>query len=83
MRQPSKSPLPGGEGQGEGSTDGPAEFRAVLKKRARELRHHQTEAEAQLWFLLRKRGLSGAKFRRQVPFEPYILDFYCHEASLV
>jgi len=35
-----------------------------------------------LWQLLRARGL-GVKFRRQVPFGPYIVDFCSHEARLV
>jgi very-short-patch-repair endonuclease len=26
--------------------------------------------------------LDGLKFRRQHPFDPYVLDFYCHEARL-
>jgi very-short-patch-repair endonuclease len=32
---------------------------------------------------LRGRNLSGLKFRRQHPIEPYIADFYCHAARLV
>jgi len=46
------------------------------------LRAHQTDAENLLWGLLRNRRLLGLKFRRQYPLEPYILDFYCHEAAL-
>jgi very-short-patch-repair endonuclease len=35
-----------------------------------------------LWQLLRNRQIAGAKFRRQHPIPPYILDFYCHEHRL-
>jgi very-short-patch-repair endonuclease len=38
--------------------------------------------EALLWQQLRKRP-SGLKFRRQHPVDPYVVDFYCREASLV
>lgn len=31
---------------------------------------------------MRGRGLDGLKFRRQHPFDPYVLDFYCPEARL-
>lgn len=36
-----------------------------------------------MWRLLRDRRLSTFKFRRQVPFKNYILDFVCFEKSLV
>lgn len=36
-----------------------------------------------MWRLLRARSLSGFKFRRQVPFESYILDFVCFERRVV
>ena len=41
-----------------------------------------TDAEKKLWSLLRNNRL-GAKFRRQVPYGPYILDFYCVKVRLV
>jgi very-short-patch-repair endonuclease len=41
-----------------------------------------TDAEKKLWSLLRNNRL-GVKFRRQVPYGPYILDFYCVKARLV
>ena len=50
-------------------------------ERARELRNEPTEAEKKLWEHLRRKNLS-AKFRRQHPVGPFILDFYCHEARL-
>jgi 2-isopropylmalate synthase len=51
--------------------------------RARALRRSMTEAERQLWYLLRSRRFSGYKFRRQVPVGPYIADFLCYEARLI
>jgi very-short-patch-repair endonuclease len=41
-----------------------------------------TNAERKLWLLLRNNRL-GVKFRRQVPYDLYILDFYCVKARLV
>lgn len=49
---------------------------------ARSLRHDTTDAEQRLWFLLRSRRLGGFKFRRQHPFPPYVLDFYCDTQCL-
>jgi very-short-patch-repair endonuclease len=37
--------------------------------------------EVKLWSLLRHRP-DGFKFRRQRPNDPFIFDFYCHEALL-
>ncbi len=36
-----------------------------------------------MWRLLRDRRLAPFKFRRQVPFRNYILDFVCFEQRLV
>ena len=52
-------------------------------ERARDLRAHQTEAEALLWSELRGRRCNGWKFRRQVPLKGYIADFLCAEAKLI
>ena len=41
-----------------------------------------TSAEKALWFKLRNRKMVGAKFRRQQPFGPYVLDFYCAKRKL-
>ena len=35
-----------------------------------------------MWRLLRGKQFANVKFRRQHPFPPYILDFYCHELKL-
>lgn len=47
------------------------------------LRGALTDAERPLWFHLRAGRLCGLKFRRQHPLPPYIVDFFCNEASLV
>jgi very-short-patch-repair endonuclease len=46
---------------------------------ARKLRKDSTSAEDLLWSYLRNRQIYGLKFRRQVPFGRYILDFFCRE----
>ncbi len=45
-------------------------------ERARELRRKLTLPEVILWTALRGQKLGGARFRRQHPIGPYILDFY-------
>jgi very-short-patch-repair endonuclease len=51
-------------------------------KRARVLRRSLTLPEIILWDQLRKKRQDKAKFRRQHPFGPYVLDFYCDQARL-
>jgi very-short-patch-repair endonuclease len=55
----------------------------VAVQRARDLRRRDTDAEARLWNALSAARLGGWKWKRQVPFGPYILDFLCREAALV
>src|SRR5581483_5131328 len=50
---------------------------------AKQMRRTPTDAEAAMWRLLRNRRLANFKFRRQVPFQSYILDFVCFERRLV
>jgi very-short-patch-repair endonuclease len=50
---------------------------------ARGLRRRQTDAERRVWARLRDRRLLGAKFVRQVPIGPYIVDFCCRERKLI
>jgi len=50
---------------------------------AKRLRRKQTAAEQKLWKALRNRKLQGLKFRRQVPIESYVVDFYCAEKRLI
>jgi very-short-patch-repair endonuclease len=54
-----------------------------LRNFARTMRREPTDAEAKMWRLLRDRRLAAFKFRRQVPFENYILDFVCFEKHFV
>jgi len=49
---------------------------------ARNLRKHDTWAEKLLWSWLRDSRFSQYKFRRQHPYGPHILDFFCREARL-
>ena len=50
-----------------------------LKGSARVMRHNSTEAERLLWSQLRNSQLNGIKFRRQVPIDGFIIDFYSIE----
>ncbi|AYH43687.1 endonuclease domain-containing protein [Azoarcus sp. DN11] len=52
------------------------------KRFANRLRKTMTDAERKLWQHLRGEQL-GVKFRRQHPFQGYILDFVCLEQLLV
>ena len=54
-----------------------------MVQRARSLRKRSTDAERNLWSILRNRALAGAKFRRQQPIGPYIVDFHCPKNRLV
>jgi very-short-patch-repair endonuclease len=49
---------------------------------ARELKQVETETEKIMWESLRGRRLNGLKFRRQHPYEHYVLDFFCVEHQL-
>jgi very-short-patch-repair endonuclease len=49
---------------------------------ARRLRGQLTDSEQVLWDALRDNRLSDIKFRRQHPFGPYVLDFFCVKAQL-
>ena len=51
--------------------------------RARHLRRNQTIAETRLWKELRELRHQGYHFRRQVPIEPYIVDFACFSQRVV
>ncbi|MCC7359614.1 MAG: endonuclease domain-containing protein [Anaerolineales bacterium] len=55
----------------------------VKAERAKQLRTAQTPAEAALWQQLRRSQLEGFHFRRQQVIAGFIVDFYCHSASLI
>ncbi|MCH8113040.1 MAG: endonuclease domain-containing protein [Proteobacteria bacterium] len=50
---------------------------------ARRLRKTPTDAEQRLWSVLRRRQIEGARFRRQAPIGPYVVDFACLAEKLV
>lgn len=51
--------------------------------KAKRLRRDLTDAERKLWSILRNAQLGGAKFRRQQPIGPFIVDFVCQDRRLV
>jgi very-short-patch-repair endonuclease len=55
---------------------------STSKTFANRLRKTMTDAERKLWQHLRAEQL-GVKFRRQHPFQGYILDFVCLDRRLV
>ena len=61
----------------------PSDDQSSYGEFARALRRHPTRAEDILWTQLRGSRFEGAKFRRQVPIDRYVVDFYCHAAKLV
>lgn len=54
-----------------------------LLRNAKALRKNQTEAEQRLWYHLCAHRFEGAKFKRQKPIGPFIVDFVCLEYRLV
>jgi very-short-patch-repair endonuclease len=50
---------------------------------ARRLRANPTEAEKRLWRKLRMQQIRNARFRRQVPVGPFVVDFACIDRRLV
>lgn len=57
-------------------------YNPKLRKYARNLRNNSTLSEILLWKEIKGKAL-GYEFHRQVPIDNYIVDFYCHELSLV
>ncbi|OGO94582.1 MAG: hypothetical protein A3F10_04120 [Coxiella sp. RIFCSPHIGHO2_12_FULL_42_15] len=58
-------------------------YNLKLKKRARVLRCHQTDAERLLWSRLRRKQMASIQFYRQKPIGEYIVDFYAPSKKLV
>jgi very-short-patch-repair endonuclease len=54
-----------------------------IRNFAKRMRREPTDAEAAMWRLLRDRRLALFKFRRQIPFQNFILDFVCFEKRIV
>jgi very-short-patch-repair endonuclease len=82
------SPSPPGRRWPEGPDEGapPTKIKHPLPDEAlafaRALRQAGTDAEAHLWHFLRDRRLGGFTFRRQHPYPPYVLDFYCESQRI-
>jgi hydroxymethylglutaryl-CoA lyase len=55
----------------------------VTQLRAKALRNAMTGPEWALWNVVKSKQLAGYKFRRQHPFGPFILDFFCPAVGLV
>lgn len=55
----------------------------MISSRIKALRTNQTEAEKKLWGALRAKRFKELKFKRQVPFGRYIVDFACHEKKVI
>src|SRR5262245_46931717 len=51
--------------------------------RAKVLRNGANELERRLWYRLREMRALGFHFRRQAPFDRYVLDFVCHDRKVV
>jgi very-short-patch-repair endonuclease len=50
---------------------------------AKKMRREPPDAEARIWTLLRDHRLANFKFRRQVPFQNFILDVVCFKPRLL
>ncbi len=57
-------------------------MRKSLTPAARKLRGEPTEAEKNLWQVLRSKNM-GVKFRRQAVVGRYIVDFVCFKRKLI
>ena len=82
---------PRGLGQA-GSLTGPAlgrgwglsaEYLALLKRRAAEMRKNPTEPEIRVWRILSRSQFEGHKFRRQSVVGRFIADFLCPQKALI
>jgi very-short-patch-repair endonuclease len=73
-------PLAGG---GEQSTAKQSIVRGRGTLRSRQLRFQSSDAERKLWDCLRRKQMTGLRFRRQFPLGPYFADFVCLPARLV
>ena len=54
----------------------------AITSRAQYLRRTMTETEKILWSKIRNKQQNGMYFRRQHPYNIYILDFYCFKSNL-
>lgn len=54
-----------------------------MTKRARAARRWLTTPENLLWQAVRNRKLAGLKFRRKVPIDKFVVDFFCPSVGLI
>ena len=54
-----------------------------VRSSAKALRKRMTPAEARRWVHLRDVNRNGARFRRQVPIGPFVVDFACLRHRIV
>ena len=54
----------------------------AIKSKSQYLRRTMTETEKILWSKIRNKQQNGFYFRRQHPYNIYILDFYCFKSNL-
>ena len=59
-----------------------SKYRADLTEKAKRRRQEPVAGERWVWQELRKFRPAGLVFRREHPFGPYILDFYCPKLKL-
>jgi very-short-patch-repair endonuclease len=58
-------------------------YRSAYPLRGRQLRRNPSDAERRLWQRLRSGQIAGAKFRRQEPIGPYLVDLCCLTFKLI
>jgi very-short-patch-repair endonuclease len=58
-------------------------YRSPHPLRGRRLRRTPTDAERRIWGRLRAGQIGGARFRRQEPVGPYVVDFCCLPHKLI
>ena len=56
--------------------------KSTEKAKRRQLRTDSPTAETRIWSSLRRKNISGYKFRRQHSVGPYVIDFYCPALKL-
>jgi len=67
---------------GRGELRIPIDLKREMVEVAKRFRKESTASEHLLWQHLRRKALDGHKFRRQHPFGPFVLDFFCAERRL-
>lgn len=80
------SPLPQREREGAAKPrkgEGVTGYDKPTLLKAKSLRCNLTDAERKLWSILRNSQLSGAKFPRQQPIGPLVVDFVCQQQRLI